>query len=151
MPYDQKVFVIQFPIVKWFVAHLTYYRTLSNGYKEHGLQNEFWTMTTDAHLIRATMHWCMVFGSDSNPTHWKRLVMQSERLAKSFRAGLFETTGLDRKYWQQYWKSMTKFRDKYAAHRELKEFADPVPNFDTALAVACHYDRWVRNIISPAI
>ena len=43
---------------------------------------------------------------------------------------------------------MTDFRNKYAAHREL-EFNSPVPNFDTALAVAYYYDNWVRRVISP--
>jgi hypothetical protein len=41
------------------------------------------------------------------------------------------------------------FRDKFVAHREL-DFFEPVPNFDTALAVAYYYDKWVREIIAPA-
>jgi hypothetical protein len=44
---------------------------------------------------------------------------------------------------------MKQFRDKWVAHRELKPFTDPVPNFDTALAVAYYYDNWVRDVISP--
>lgn len=43
---------------------------------------------------------------------------------------------------------MINFRNKYAAHREL-EYASPVPNFDTALAVAYYYDNWVREVIFP--
>lgn len=140
MNHKPEVFQNQFPIVKWFVYHLTYYRALSNGYKEHQLQNEFWTLTIDAHLLRAAINWCMVFGSDkSNPTHWNQ----------NFREGLFKATGLNQNTWQQYWKSMTYFRNKYAAHRELP-FTSPVPVFDTALAVAYYYDNWVRKIISPA-
>jgi len=151
MNYEPEVFRTQFPIVKWFVYHLTYYRALSSGCREHRLQNEFWTLTINAHLLRATIDWCMVFGSDkSNPTHWKRLfITESEALYQSFREGLFKATGLDRDTWQQYWESMTDFRNKYAAHRELEQFTSPVPNFDTALAVAYYYDNWVRRLISP--
>ncbi|MCX7155247.1 MAG: hypothetical protein NTW45_02220 [Rhodocyclales bacterium] len=150
MNYDPEVFKSQYPVVKWFVYHLTYYRTLSKGYREHRLQNEFWTLTIDAHLLRATINWCMVFGSDqSNPTHWKQLaIAESKTLHRSFREGLFRTTGLERDTWQQYWKGMINFRNKYAAHREL-EYASPVPNFDTALAVAYYYDNWVREVIFP--
>jgi hypothetical protein len=150
MKYESEVFRNQFPIVKWFVYHLTYYRVLAKGYKDRQLQNEFWTLTIDAHLLRATIDWCMVFGSDnSNPTHWKRLSMSdSEVLNRSFREGLFKATGLDPNTWRQYWESMTDFRNRYAAHREF-EFASPVPNFDTALAVAYYYDTWVRRVISP--
>jgi hypothetical protein len=30
------------------------------------------------------------------------------------------------------------------------DFSEPVPDFDTALIVAYYYDKWVRQIISPA-
>ncbi len=150
MQYEPQVFMNQFPIVKWFVYHLTYYRALWKGYKESRLQNEFWALTIDAHLLRAAINWCMVFGSDtSNPTHWKHLsITESPALYQSFRDGLFQETGLDEESWQEYWRSMTDFRNKYAVHREF-EFTGLVPNFDTALAVAYHYDRWVRKVISP--
>lgn len=150
MNYEPDVFRNQFPIVKWFVYHLIYHRVLSLSYREHRLQNEFWTLTIDAHLLRATINWCMVFGSDKyNPTHWKQLsITHSAALLLSFREGLFRATGLNENKWRMYWTSMTNFRNKYAAHREL-EFDSPVPNFDTALAVAYYYDNWVRKVISP--
>ena len=87
MNYNFEVFQNQFLIVYRFVHHLTYYRALSDGYKKHQLQNPFWMSTIDAHLLRATLNWCMVFGSDeSNPTHWKRLsVTKSEKFQKNFR------------------------------------------------------------------
>jgi hypothetical protein len=74
MNFEQKVFMHQFPIVKMFIYHLIYHRVLLKSYQEHQLQNEFWTLTIDAHLLRAVTNWCMVFGSDkSEPTHWKQL------------------------------------------------------------------------------
>lgn len=150
MNYDPEVFRNQFSIAKRFVYHLIYYRALTEGRKDHCLQNEFWALTIDAHLLRATINWCMVFGSHkSNPTHLKRLsITDSEALYQNFIDGLFNATGLDRNRWQNYWKDMTDFRNKYAAHREL-QFASPVPNFDTALVVAYYYDNWVRRVISP--
>jgi hypothetical protein len=150
MNYDSRVFIHQLPIVKLFIYHLIYYRTLNKGYKESGLQNEFWTLTIDAHLLRATINWCMVFGSHkSEPTHWKKLfATRSDADYENFRKGLLTAIGVDEDTWDQYWKSMKDFRDKYAVHREL-EFKEPVPNFDTALDVAHYYDDWVRKIISP--
>jgi hypothetical protein len=150
MSYDLGVFINQFPLVKFFIYHLIYSRVVRDSYRESQLQNEFWTLTIDAHLLRATINWCMVFGSESEPTHWKRLTEQSESHAQSFRDGLFRETGLSEAGWQEYWSDMKKFRDKWVVHRELEKFLDPVPEFDTALTVAYHYDRWVRKIISPA-
>jgi hypothetical protein len=133
-----------------FIYHLIYYRVLLKGYREHQLQNEFWTLTIDAHLLRAVTNWCMVFGSDkSEPTHWKQLsITDSTELYKRFREGLFEATELKQHTWRQYWKSMVDFRNKYAVHREL-EFKNPVPDFDPALAVVYYYDNWVRRFIRP--
>ena len=148
MSYDRKVFSNQFPLVKWFIYHLTYYRALHKAYNERKMKDEFWKMTIDAHLLIAAINWCMVFGSDSsNPTHWKQL-SPTESTHKQFRAGLLNSVGISRPQWKRYWTSMTAFRNKYAAHRELS-FTDPVPNFDIALKAALYYDQWVRTVISP--
>lgn len=149
MPYDQGVFINQFPLAKFFVYHVMYSRVVRDSYRESQLQNEFWTLTIDAHLLRATINWCMVFGSETEPTHWKYLAEQSESHARNFRDGLFRETSLSEVGWQEYWTDMKRFRDKWVVHRELEKFSDPVPDFDTALKVAYHYDRWVRNIIYP--
>ena len=150
MNFEHKVFMHQFPIVTMFIYHLIYHRVLLKGYHEHQLQNEFWTLTIDAHLLRAVTNWCMVFGSDkSGPTHWKQLsITDPKPLYKSFRE-TFKATRLNRHTWPKYWKSVVDFRNKYAVHREL-EFKDPVPIFDIALTVAYYYDTWVRGIIGPA-
>lgn len=150
MGYNPDVFIEQFPLVKRFLYHLLYYRTLHDAYIRNQLQSEFWTHTIDAHLLQALINWCMVFGSDGcNPTHWKKLSLtQSHELQEGFRKGLIEHTGIKWAEWEEYWKRMTAFRDKYAAHREL-DFSAPVPNFDLALKVAYYFDDWIRWIISP--
>ena len=147
MSYEPKVLSKQLPIVKWFIYHLIYYRVIWAAYNGRQMRNEFWTVTIDAHLLQATTIWCMVFGSDSNPTHWKRLSSTKSQLQK-FRDGLLTELGLSGDQWHQYWNDMRYFRDNYAAHRKL-DFATPVPNFDTALKVVFYYDRWVRELISP--
>ena len=148
--YNTDVFMEQFPLVKRFLYHLLYYRGLHEAYSRNQLQSEFWTHTIDAHLLLALINWCMVFGSDGfNPTHWKKLSLtQSKELQESFRNGLIGDTGISWAEWEEYWKKMTAFRDKYAAHREL-DFNSPVPKFDLALKVAHYFDDWIRHVISP--
>jgi hypothetical protein len=106
MSYQPTVFANQLPIVKWFIYHLIYHRVISAGYKERQMQNEFWTLTSDAHLLRATINWCMVFGTDSNPTHWKRLTSNDNN---QFRDGLLNTLGISSDQWLQYWTSVRIF------------------------------------------
>ena len=81
------------------------YRILQKGYEERQLQSEFWTMTIDAHLLRATIDWCMVFGNKNEPTPWRRLVKQSEGLVRNFHEGLFQELSLDKKLWEEYWQA----------------------------------------------
>ncbi len=150
MEYNPDVFREQFPIVKRFVYHLIYYRTLHTAYKENELKSEFWVHTIDAHLLQAIMNWSMIFGSDGhNPTHWKRLSStQSDELEQSFREGLPNHIGISWEEWAGYWKEITDFRSQYIAHRELY-FNNPVPHLDIALNVAYYYDNWIRQVISP--
>jgi hypothetical protein len=152
MQYNDEVFMNQFPLVKRFVYHLIYYRVLGKAYNTHELKCEFWSHTIDAHLLQAVNHWCMVFGSDGcNPTHWKNLSKSNlDNLKRSFRDGLRDKMGLSDTEWNKYWKELTDFRNKYAAHRELT-FSKPIPNFDMALKIAYYYDYWIREIISPDI
>jgi hypothetical protein len=148
--YNPDVFREQFPLIKQFAYHLLYYRALHAAYAQSQVQSEFLTHTIDAHLLQATVYWCMVFGSDGcNPTHWKKLTQtQSDDLEASFRNGLTKFTGVNTTEWEKYWKEITDFRNTYAAHRAL-DYNSPVPNFNLALKVAYYYDEWIRQLIYP--
>ena len=152
MHYKPEIFRKQFPLVKYFVCHLIYYRELLHKYQEMELKSSFWTFTIDAHLIRAVILWCDVFGSEGcNPTHWKRLSEGNlDRLRESFRESLFKQTVFTPATWDTYWREMVDFRNEYVAHRELT-YNKPVPNLDRALEVVYVYDGWIRDIISPDI
>lgn len=152
MQYKPEIFCEQFPLVKYFVCHLTYYRELHHKYREIELKSPFWTFTIDAHLVRAVIYWCMVFGSEGcNPTHWKHLSEGNvDCLRESFRQSLFRHTNFTLSTWDTYWREMVNFRNEYIAHRELN-YNKPVPYLDPALEVAYVYDGWIRDIISPDV
>jgi hypothetical protein len=152
MQYEPAIFREQFPLVKYFVCHLTYYRELNHKYSETELKSPFWTLTIDAHLVQSIIYWCMVFGSEGcNPTHWKHLSESNvDRLRESFRQFLFTRTNFTASTWETYWKEIVDFRNEYVAHRELN-YKKPVPYLDFALEVAFVYDEWIRHIISPDI
>lgn len=153
MEYEANIFCEQFPLVKRFLYHLICYREFHQLYQELKLESEFWTHTIDAHLLQATILWCMVFGSHgwTNQTHWKKLSKQNQQeLEDNFLNGLLDYTNLTKKEWDSYWEKMNEFRNGYAAHRELN-YSTPVPNFLTAEVVAYFYDDWIREIIEPDI
>lgn len=37
------------------------------------LSQEFWVYSINAHYFQAINLWCMVFGTDKNETHWRKL------------------------------------------------------------------------------
>jgi hypothetical protein len=152
MQYKPEIFCEQFPLAKYFVCYLTYYRELSHKYWEIELQSPFWTLTIDAHLKLAVIHWCMVFGSEGcNPTHWKHVSEDNvDCLRESFRRSLFRQAMFTPTTWDTYWRQMVNFRNEYVAHRELA-YNKPVPYLDRALEVAYVYDGWIRDIISPDV
>jgi len=148
--YSSEIFIRQFPIVRAFVYHLTYYRCLNKGYDKCGFDSEFWTHTIDAHLLQASINWCKVFGSDrQNDIHWVKLNNNKHgELNLKFLLGLKTSCGIDLEEWKSYRKVIINFRNKFVAHTDLL-FAAPVPSFDMALQVAFYYDIWIREIISP--
>ena len=150
--YSPEIFVEQFPLVKLFLYHITYFREINDSYKTTQSKSVFWTYTINAHLLQATMTWCMVFGAEGcNQTHWKKLSSEEcEILQSSFRNRLSESIDLSMEQWNDYWLKVTTFRNKYVAHRELN-YDYPVPNFSNAIKVALFYDKWIRELISPDI
>jgi hypothetical protein len=143
MNYDVNSFAWQWPVLRDFALHYVSYQEIN-----HLLDNmdakqfkEFWVLTNDAHLLQAINYWCMVFGTaGSNPVHWKKVVEQHE----DFRKIIIDI----RPDWENYWKEIIDFRNKYSAHREI-QFDDPVPLLGDALEIAFAYDGWIRDYIKP--
>ena len=57
-----------------FIHQLAYFRKLSSAYDRLAVPSEYCTHTINAHLLRSTMLWCMVFGTDDNEIHWKKVL-----------------------------------------------------------------------------
>jgi hypothetical protein len=137
----------QYQVLVSFVHHLAYYRVLKRCYNVSLAESEFWTLTIDAHLLRAIIDWCMVFGADSNEVHWKNVAVDEET-QNAFRSHLLAITGLTKEQWHGYWLDMTTFRNSFAAHKTITVNYPPVPILDMAMLVATTYDDWFRNSVA---
>jgi len=137
----------QYGILASFIHHITYWRCFSLAYKDEGHDSEMWTYTTDAHLIRAVIGWCMVFGADSNEVHWKNVVLDTQ-LQDDFRNYLLDKLSMTNKQWVAYWSDMTTFRNKYAAHRVPEDQYPSLPKMESALQAVIEYDNWLRQMLS---
>ena len=106
--------------------------------------------TTDAHLLRAVIDWCMVFGTDSSQIHWKK-VITDEGAQRDFRNRLLSVASFTQDQWESYWIEMTTFRNDFAAHRIVASTYPTTPKMDNALLVAITYDHWIRERLREAL
>lgn len=135
----------QYRLLVRFIHHLAYYKTLFSAYNELNTESEFWTYTIDAHIVRSIIDWCMVFGTDSNEVHWKKVAV-NDFTQSDFRDYLLKAIGLSLKQWRDFRSNMMDFRNKYATHNVVPY--PPTPTMDTALRVAVTYDNWFRDRVN---
>ena len=85
----------------------------------------------------------MVFGTDSNEIHWKKIILD-EQYQCDFRCHIRKFANLSKDKMGKFWSSMTNFRNEYAAHKTAAANYPKVPYMDTALIVVTNYDDWFR-------
>ncbi len=86
----------------------------------------------------------MVFGTDSNEIHWKKVVTDEQYQDDSW-CYLRKVAGMTKNQVHEIWSKMTSFRNNYAAHRIASNSYPNVPYMDTALIIATNYDDWFRS------
>jgi hypothetical protein len=134
----------QYEILVRFIHHLGYFRILGHAYTDLQIKSEFWKYTIDAHILRAIIDWCMVFGTDSNELHWKKVAL-NDCTQSAFRNYLLTEMSLTLEQWSECRSNMMEFRNRYAAHSNIPY--PPTPTMDLALGVVTTYDDWFRNSI----
>lgn len=152
MRFDEQLWASrQYGFLVEFVHQFAYFRRLSSAYGRLAVKSEFCTRTIDAYLLRSVTIWCMVFGTDSNEIHWKKVLLgDNER--QGFKDRLRDELGLDDKSWAKYWDSMLGFRNNYVAHVKVGGDHPPVPNdLDVARCVVEQYDDQVLALVGCAV
>ena len=88
----------------------------------------------------AVLEWCKVFGTDSEPTHWKTIVNDHQ----SFRNGLLNSIGLDESGWSKFWQSVNSYRNNIIAHfRRIKGLS--YPSLDVIINSSFYYYKWLQQ------
>jgi hypothetical protein len=148
--FQPAIFLAQLQLLDQFLQYLASHRAIKSAPANVGEINAFWSWTSDAHLICAVSAWCMVFGADNenNQTHWKMVFEQDVPMIQSFRVRLQKDLRLSTESWQDYHRTLVRFRNEYTAHR----VANPpvVPNLDLAREIVFAYDSWVRDTARPS-
>ncbi len=98
---------------------------------------DFWRLIHGNQLDIAVLEWCKVFGSDGEPTHWKRIVPKTAH--RQFRDGLLASAGITADVWAQYWEDMKLYRDNLGAHHNESIRVAAYPRLDLALSSSAFY------------
>ena len=130
-PYISEVY----PILEHILYNIAVYRTISSFYPvndtpaliEDPYKRDFWINTSNNAIQMAIIDWCKVFGSKyNNDLHYSNhLNIEIEDL-------------------EQIKDSMTRFRNKYIAHKDNEPV--PVPMLDGAMQAMFEFDEKVREL-----
>lgn len=100
--------------------------------------NNVWAFTQNCYGGICVIHWCQVFGSGSEPTHYSHLFdkgmlaqMTKENVSQRLRSAL----GMNDDHYRVFWQGVKGARDRYLVHHEF--LAHDSPRFpDTDLLVS---------------
>lgn len=130
-PYISEVY----PFLEHILYNIAVYRTISSIYPanatptiiEDPYRREFWINTSNNAIRMAIIDWCKVFGAkNNNDLHYRNhLNIEIEDL-------------------EQVKDSMTRFRNKYIAHKDNEPV--PVPMLDGAMQAMFEFDEKVREL-----
>lgn len=118
-------------------AHLK--RVLTSVEREPSLN--FWRVIYGNLLDVAVLEWCKIFGTDDQPTHWKKIVCASDQAA--FRKNLLVALKIDESAWSAYWREMQNYRNEHVAHHVVPSNVSRYPMLDIALASSYFYYKYL--------
>lgn len=95
----------------------------------------FWRLIYGDLLDVAVLEWCKIFGTDTEPTHWKNVVPDPS----SFRNALLAALKVDQAAWATYWDEMKTYRDTLIAHHVDASPVTHYPALDFALESSYFY------------
>jgi hypothetical protein len=147
MKLNDKIFNEQIYILRDFLYHYASYRCLHQNFEnlvKLGSQ-EFWVLTINAHYFEAINLWCMVFGTDNNETHWKKLGLCSD-----LKPLILTNLDLTNENYSLYWHSIIEWRNKYSAHR-VPGFLKTTPDLKLARNVVIVYEEWLEKNVDFSI
>ncbi len=103
----------------------------------------FWRVIMGNMLDATVVDWCVLFGSDNERTHWKKIVPPNEHAG--FRAGMLNKNNVSEQDWELFWESMKRYRDKHHVHMGARRQNDVYPSLELALGSSYFYFDWLRR------
>ena len=92
-----------------------------------------WAFTQNCFAESAILHWCKIFGSRNEPTHYTRIfndkcfeMADGTQLTDALaRSRVCKSAGISEDEYLSIWKNIKKGRDKFFVHNEFTERSRP--------------------------
>lgn len=146
---NKEVVEIQLDLLDSFAKSLAYYRAIHQDYKRIVACKEYWCHTMNTCYLRALNDWCIVFGPNSNESHWKKVSTEHAReVSDEVRKVILCAGEFHEQEWTEYWQNLTEFRHKYVAHR-IPDYREHVPHLTKAFDISVAYFEWLKVQLRP--
>lgn len=121
-----------------------------------GTEVNMWAFTQNCLAESAILHWCKIFGSKNEPTHYTNIFNDSLELpdgtlltADIVKDRFCRSAGISVKKYESIWKNIKKGRDKFFVHNEFTENDRPeFPDLEFFKKMALEIREIVHDIIS---
>lgn len=144
---EENLFNLQFRIM---VDFMIYYKTiikLKEKVTSVFSDNIFWVNSYNSYIRLMIINWAKLYGSNSECTHWKSIVLEiADR--NRFKRGLLNRLKMSEDEWLKYWENAKAIRDKYVAHNELIN-RNPIPYFEPAYKSVLYLYKWMTKVYFP--
>ncbi|MCQ6264512.1 hypothetical protein M1K46_02375 [Fictibacillus sp. WQ 8-8] len=147
MNYNEAILTEQYHTLKDFLFHYASFKFLHEKFEDitsYG-STEFWVYTINSHYYQAINLWCMIFGTEKNEIHWRKLGLNME-----FTSIIISGLGIGIEDYQSYWKQLLDWRNQYSAHR-VPGYRQETPDLKLARKVALLYEEWVATNIDASV
>lgn len=120
-------------------------------------ETNMWAFTQNCFAETAIIHWCKIFGSRNEPTHYTIFfngecveLQDGTRITSDFVRNRFcKSAGISEREYSDIWENIKTGRDKFFVHNEFTESSRPhLPDLDFLKEMALEIRNIIHDIIS---
>jgi hypothetical protein len=122
-----------------------------------GTETNMWAFAQNCFAESAILHWCKIFGSHKEPTHYKRffngncfkMTNGTHLTVEPIRGRFCKSAGISEDEYLSIWENIKEGRDKFFVHNEFTVSSRPkLPDLELLKKMALEMRDIIHDIIS---
>lgn len=112
------------------VRNYAIHSAIIDRYSKQSLKGNFWRVTSNSTLDYSIIQWCMLFGTNSESTHWKK-----QHYITCFENQILCNALISKADWQSLHNKVVSYRNNNAAHIDLENWRRDIPDMTQAMKI----------------